>query len=42
MHQKARKFKHDKKFPPIEIYLNSPKDNDESKLKTDIIFPAKR
>jgi predicted transcriptional regulator YdeE len=42
MHQRARKFKHDKKFPPIEIYLNSPKDTDELKLKTEILFPAKR
>jgi predicted transcriptional regulator YdeE len=38
---RAKKFKPSKKFPPMEIYLNSPKDTDELKLKTEILFPAK-
>ena len=41
MHMRAKKFKPSKKFPPMEIYLNSPKDTDELKLKTEILFPAK-
>lgn len=41
MHLRAKKFKPSKKFPPMEIYLNSPKDTDELKLKTEILFPAR-
>ena len=36
-----RDYDPSKKYPPIEIYLNSPKDTDELKLKTEILFPAK-
>lgn len=40
MHIRAKKFKPSKKYPPMEIYLNSPKDTDELKLKTKVLFPV--
>lgn len=41
MHQRSKKFKPLKKYPPFEVYWNSPKDTPAMELKNEILFPAK-
>jgi len=40
MYQRAKKFRSKKGLVPFEVYLNSPQDTDEKKLKTAVYFPV--
>ena len=40
MHERGKKFKPNKKFPPIEVMRNSPKNTPENELVADILFPC--
>ena len=41
MHSRAKQFKPLGKRAPMEVYWNSPKDTEELKLKSEILFPAR-
>jgi len=40
MYQRSKQFKSKKRLPPFEVYLNSPTDTPEHKLKTEVLFPV--
>jgi len=41
MHQRAKKIKKNKNFPPFEIYLNSPENTKENALETAVYYPIR-
>lgn len=41
MHQQAKCFRPNKKFPPLEVMYNSPKNTPENELVSEVLFPVR-
>lgn len=41
MHQQAKRFRPNKKIPPLEVMYNSPKNTPENELVTEVLFPVR-